>query len=201
MPQMKSALDVFHLSLLRARHLGGLHDAIRSVMTPIIDSSDLLRAQIVLAVSSVDYFVHEITVFGMVEIFRGARAPTDAFRKYKVAGDLLVGSNAGSVSAFEADVRERHSFLSFQQPDKIADAIRLFHGKPLWAGVSARMVRTEESIKTQLRLIVDRRNKIAHEADVDPSFPGERWPISPNDPVIAINFLESLCEAIYSEVA
>lgn len=200
MPQMQQALDNFRISLLHARHLGGLYSAVSAVMTPAVDSSDLLRAQIVLAVSALDYFVHELTARGMVQIFNGSRSPTDAFRKYKVAGNLLIGANAGSVVAFEADVRDRHSFLSFQQPDKIADAIRLFYEKPLWKKMAVRMARSEESIKTQLRLIVDRRNKIAHEADVDPSYPGQRWPISRSDPVAAIDFVEALCEAIYSEV-
>ena len=197
---MKPAIEVFRVNVQRARNLGGLHGAIGTLMTSAIDSSDLLRAQIVLAVSALDYFVHEITAQGMVEIFVGARAPTDAFRRYKVAGSLLIGTNAGNVAAFEADVRERLSFLSFQQPDKIADAIRLFHIPPIWPNLASRLALTEIGVKNRLRLIVDRRNKIAHEADVDPSYPGQRWPISPSDPQTAIDFVEALCEAIYQEV-
>ena len=54
--------------------------------------------------------------------------------------------------------------------------------------------------KAQLCAIVDRRNKIAHEADLDPGNPGERWPI--DRPLVeeAIDFIESTIRAIY-EVA
>jgi len=148
-----------------------------------------------------DYFVHEITVKGMVQIFEGHRAPTDAFRRYKVSGDLLIGTRAGNSLAFEEDIRERHSFLSFQQPDKIADAIRNFYDAPLWRNVAVELAATEETTKTHLRLIVDRRNKIAHEADADPSYPGERWPITAVDADGALGFVERVGEAIFKLVS
>ena len=46
----------------------------------------------------------------------------------------------------------------------------------------------------------DRRNKIAHEADLDQGNPGERWPI--DRPLVedAIDFIESTIRVIY-EVA
>lgn len=197
---MDAAIEIFRVSITRTRHLEGLHEALASITTPAIDISDLLRAQIVLAVSSLDFFIHELTVLGMLEIFQGLRPPTDAFRKYRVSGELLIAPQAQNPAAFIEDVRERHSYLSFQQPDRIADAIRLFHDKPLWKAVSIRMSRTENSLKTQLRLVVDRRNKIAHEADVDPSYPGERWPITATDSSSAIDFIAHLCEAIFAEV-
>ena len=54
--------------------------------------------------------------------------------------------------------------------------------------------------KAQLCAIVDRRNKIAHAADLDPGNPGERWPI--DRPLVeeVIDFIESTIRAIY-EVA
>ena len=57
-----------------------------------------------------------------------------------------------------------------------------------------------KATKAQLCAIVDRRNKIAHEADLDPGNPGERWPI--DRPLVeeAIDFIESTIRAIY-EVA
>ena len=72
-------------------------------------------------------------------------------------------------------------FSSFQQPDKIADAIRLFSDVKLWQQVALELAIPEQDVKARLKLIVDRRNKIAHEADVDPSFPNMRWPITESD--------------------
>ena len=70
---MQTAIDAFRTSIARAGHLGGLHDAMLSLTTEAIDASDILRAQVVLGVSALDYYIHEITVLGMVEVLNGHR--------------------------------------------------------------------------------------------------------------------------------
>ena len=198
---MQKALDAFRDSINRVHHLGGLHKAILSLTTPAIDTSDLLRAQIVLAVSALDFYVHEITVLGMLEVLGGARPATSAFEKYRVSvGAMIAGVPTGTHDWFEADVRERHSFLSFQQPDKISDAIRLFSDVKLWPNVATALGQDDVTVKARLRLIVDRRNKIAHEADLDPSFPDTRWPITEADVTGSCLFLSQTLEAIHSVV-
>ena len=69
----------------------------------------------------------------------------------------------------ENEIRETLGYQSFQQPDKIADAIRLISDKKLWQEVANNMNKSAKDIKQPLTLIVDRRNKIAHEADIDPT--------------------------------
>lgn len=196
---MIRAIEAFRTSMDRARHLGGLRDALTSLTTSAVDSSDLLRAQIVLGVSALDYFVHEITVLGMVAVYKGTRAPTQTFLKYRVAMDLVLLGSTGSVW-FEADIRERHSYLSFQQPDKIADAIRHFSDVKIWQQVAFELSMPEQEVKAGLKLIVDRRNKIAHEADVDPSYPNMRWPITKTDVDQSLTYISQICEKIYLAV-
>ena len=53
---------------------------------------------------------------------------------------------------------------------------------------------------TAFRLVVDRRNKIAHEADVDPTYPHSRWPISQTDVDGTLSFLSETVEAIYGAI-
>ncbi len=60
------------------------------------------------------------------------------------------------------------------------------------------MAMSDSDVRDTLNLIIDRRNKIAHEADMDPSYPNSRWPISENDVEKSVNFIEKLCEAIHS---
>ena len=113
----------------------------------------------------------------------------------------MVGSGvSGGSGWFESDVRERHSFLSFQQPEKIADAIRLFSDVRLWQEVGRRMSMPEADVKARLKLIVDRRNKIAHEADIDPSYPGVLWPITKHDVDGSLQYISKMCECIHSVV-
>jgi hypothetical protein len=182
-------------------HLGGLYKALSGLTTAAVDASDLLRAQVVLAVSAFDYYIHEVTVLGMVAVFEGRRPPTQAFQKYRVSvGAVSLGMSTHSSSWFEAEIRERHSFQSFQQPDKVADAIRLFSDVKLWQEVASKMASTEKAVKDQLKLIVDRRNKIAHEADLDPSYPDTRWPIKAADVEQSLQFMRTLCESIHASI-
>jgi hypothetical protein len=194
---MQRALDAFIESIARVENLAGLYKAIASLTTPAVDSSDILRAQIVLAVSALDFYIHEATLIGMLEVYTGKRLPTPAFERYRISvGAMMAGHTGGGTGWLEAEIRDRHSFLSFQQPDKIADAIRLFSEVKLWQEVAAKLSMDEEGVKSALRLIVDRRNKIAHEADLDPSYPGARWPISAADTAQSRQFLAELVEAI-----
>lgn len=199
---MTGALEAFKYNIHRVNEMRGLHSALIIQVTPAIDLSDLLRSLHVLAVSALDHYVHELVLAGMMETFDGLRAPTAAYSKFRLTMSSILGTMTMSEarSNIEADIRTQHSFLSFQRPDKIADAIRLFSDVDLWSSVETKLHQPKAKIKVQLQLIVDRRNKIAHEADVDPSFPTARWPINPEDVAFVCQFIEELAEAIDSSV-
>lgn len=199
---MHNAIQHFRANIERVRALGGLYMALSNLTTSAVDATDLLRAQIVMAVSALDNYIHEITRIGMLEVFDGSRPHTNAFLRFQVTIDAaMVGlSSGGGSSWFESEIREKHSYLSFQHPDKIADAIRLFSSCELWSSVASELGLPIQDIKTNIRLIVERRNKITHEADLDPSYPGIRWPIHPADAKDAGDFIEKICEAIHSVV-
>ena len=246
---MQSALDQFRISISRVRDLIALHNSVKAQATGALDVSDMLRAALVLAVSALDYYVHEVVTLGMLEIHRGQRSePTpsanttqSAFSRFQVslggarqerlaAIDIaswleteieqthgyaflqqsytvaaLIPAISSSVvnrlnnaSWLEDEIRERLGYQSFQQPKKIAEAIRYISDKNLWDEVANKISRRPEDIKQQLNSIVDRRNKIAHEADIDPTFNiGNRWNI---DEVLvgdAVNFIEQIVESIH----
>ena len=195
-------VELFRRNISGVRHMGGVHSALERLTTGAVQAEDILRAQIVMAVSALDSYVHELVLIGVADIFVGTRPAVDGFNKFRVSLSLAK-SNAmsGSRAWVEEEVRKQHGHLTFQQPDKIADAIRLFHDTPLWPSLSARLGRSDRDIRDQLNLIVDRRNKIAHESDMDPSYPGQRWPISDSMVRAAVDFIDTLVEAIDAEVS
>lgn len=198
---MLNAKQHFKANIGRVIEIGGLYDALAGLTTAIIDASDLLRSQIVMTVSALDHYIHEVTRYGMLEIFDGKRRPTDPFLKFQVSMETLQQltiSPGSSRVLLENEIREKHGFLSFQHPDKIGDAIRLFSPLPLWPGVASSLSISPNDVKTRLKLIVERRNKIAHEADMDPSYPGTRWPITKHDVQTTIDFIEKVCESIHT---
>lgn len=195
---MHRVIKSFDDNFLRVEELGRLHLALTSLTTTALDSSDLLRAQVVLGASALDHYVHELTVRGMLEVYDRARPQTDAFAKFRVPLVALTSSTTVQLdrTAFEDVIRERHGFLTFQQPEKIADAIRLFSSVPLWDSVASQLGTDARQVKNRLHLIVERRNKIAHEADMDPSYPGARWPIKLSDVRSSLDTIKQVCKAI-----
>lgn len=200
---MLSARDQFEANLNRAKELGVLATAVQGMTTSAIEVSDIWRAQIVLVVSALDHFVHEIARLGMIEVAKATRPKTDAYLRFQMPVSAVESAISGlpHESWMGETVREKHSWISFQDPDKLADAMRLVSNVKLWEAVSVEIGIPAQDIKTRLRIIVDRRNKIAHEADLDPANPGFRWPIDSIMVENTIDFVEILGKAIFKVIA
>ena len=201
---MLSPIEQFRENVARVRDLGGLHQAFGELTTPAVDLTDMLRAQIVMIVSALDHYIHEITRVGMLEVYDGTRPQTNAFLRFQVtmAAAMKGISKSSENTWLDAEIRERHGYQGFQHPDSIARAVRLFSSCELWISVALQLNLTDQDVKNRLRAIVNRRNQIVHEADLDPSYPGagNRWPISPSDVAKVLDFIQDLCEAIHTIV-
>lgn len=195
---MQAAIDQFRTNIERVRNLSTIYKVLSSQTTGVLDLSDVLRTPLVMAVSALDHYVHEIVRIGMLESYHGRRAQTEACLRFQVSlGSALQGiAGADSADWLEDQIRDRHSHQSFQNPDNVADAIRLISDVQLWNEVGNNLALSAADVRDRLRLIVTRRNQIAHEADLDPSFPGRRWPVSETLVDGAIDFVEDLAEAI-----
>ena len=168
------------------------------MVTPAMDLTDILRAEIS------HYRQRFRSRHPRVGQAWNARSiswqadPTPWFRKFDVSLDHVLAAMGGfpGPAWLETEIRTNHGFQSFQHPEKIADAVRLFSSVELWKAVGSNLGEDPKVVKTKLLLLVDRRNKIAHEADLDPTFPGVRSPISPGVVEEAIEFVAKSCEAI-----
>jgi hypothetical protein len=198
---MLSALEQFRENIVRVKALGGLTEALVSMTTSAVDPTDMLRAQYVLAVSALDHYVHEVTRLGMLDVFDGKRAPSAAYLRFRISLSCLGAGHVVTRDDIEGEIRTQHSFVAFQSPDRVAEGIRLISDTKLWDAVATRLGIKAEYLKQTLSLIVNRRNKIAHEADLDPTYPKVRWPISATDVSGVVDFLVAVVEAIHLEVA
>lgn len=197
---MLSAIEQFRENINRVNALGGLAQALGTMVTSAVDTSDILRAQHVLAVSALDHYVHEIARLGMLETFDGVRVPSPAYLRFRISMNCLGTGRTITRSDVESEIRSQHNHLSFQQPDRVADGIRLIKEFNLWSAVAAHLRLTADQVKQRLSLIVDRRNKIAHEADLDPTYPRTRWPITSADVEGVVQFISEVVEAIHLEI-
>ena len=198
---MLSILQQFRENIERVQALGGLYDALNQQTTPVPDLTDLLRSQIVMVVSALDHYVHEITRVGMLEVYGGERPQTPAFLRFQITMEATLQGIAtvrGDDRWLDEEIRRKHGYLAFQHPNRIAEAIRLFSSCQLWPSVASELNLKVEDVKKQLRLIVDRRNQIAHEADLDSRKPGgNRFTIASADTERIIDFIQKIGEAIY----
>jgi len=201
---MQSAFEQFQENMSRVEALTGIYHGINSKTTGVMDSSDILRAALVFSVSALDKFIHDVTRIGILETFQGKREATDAFLRFQLSMKFFTFSQTASeeekLAFLDEEIRERHSWQSFQRPDRIADAIRLVTNIKLWEEIAKVMQMDVKALKTQLTLIIDRRDQIAHEADIVPRselLPDRRWNIDDKITQSTIDFINKLVESIY----
>ena len=97
--------------------------------------------------------------------------------------------------------------MSFQSPDKVTDALSLIWGEPhkmqvLAADMNISGCNTNEkanNLKQELTTIIQRRNQIAHEGDINPATQLPRS-IELSDVNKASDFISSLGHAVFRRV-
>jgi hypothetical protein len=95
----------------------------------------------------------------------------------------------------EREVRGENAYSSFQQPDKIASACRRVSNANVWREVGLHLATNQTALTRNLKLVVSRRNQIAHEADRNPTFPYNRWPINSSDASSAADLIDEIVTA------
>ncbi len=170
---MLSAQAAFNTSIQTARNLSGLHSYLSQTHSVPFSFDDLLRSQIMYAVSAFDKLMHDLIRIGMVATFTGARSGTDKYQtetiSIKLHTELVNASLPPKEIVFEAEIARKLSFISFQDPQKVTDGLSLIWNEPhKWQKIAASMSMPSDDAKTRLKLITLRRNAIVHECDVDP---------------------------------
>lgn len=177
----------------RCGQLSSLHAYLERNVTGIVQPEELLRSEWVARVSALDLYVHELVAQSMLGIFEGRRPTCPAYLRFRLSNETLhriqrAASKSEASAAFDLDVRNYLSQVTYQFPDDIADGVRLCSNIELWNDVALAFGATQttkareaKTLKTRLSLIVRRRNAIAHEGDLQ-QFPlREPWPISRAD--------------------
>jgi hypothetical protein len=200
---MLAAINQFGQNLLYVRDIGALHAALLALGLPN-DLSDLLRGQLVLAVSALDKLIHELVRIGMLQVFAGSRPATDKYNTFQISAGTLANIQSASIPPpefwFEREIVTRHQHLAFQQPDKIADALSLiWPERHKWQVIALALGSNESTLRTTLATIVTRRNQIVHEADIEP-ISNMRRMITVTDTEDALDLLEHLGREIYNQV-
>lgn len=201
---MLNALSVFEENIRRAREIGPLYDYLVGKMPPAMEFDDLLRSQIVYSVSAFDKLMHDLVRIGMLQIFNGTRTATSKYLgeaiPLAVYNEMMRATIPPAEFIFSQFVVNKLKTISFQDPTKVADGLSYIWSEAhKWQRIASAMGQDQHTVTTKLRLIVDRRNYIVHEADIDPSTAAKRN-ILKADAESSISFLDDCGKKIVSLV-
>jgi hypothetical protein len=137
---------------------------------PILDACELLRMQLSLAVSSLDKYIHD----KLVEQYTKNISLDEVINN----GIVTFSSKEISTLIYETDQSVRKSQMiniiiqklnvsTFQRPDAIQKAAKSIGIKDFWNKMSCALRLDSARVQGQLKLIIERRNKIVHESDYD----------------------------------
>ena len=202
---MNDAMNVFNSLIEQCSTTMGLYTYLESNGIPM-DASDLLRWQYVLSVSALDKYIHDIVRIGMIDEFKGIRRETLKYKNFKInlsTFSLIKNSSTPEIE-FSNEIIKQHSFLAFQDPDKIVDALSLIWDEPhKWQVISSNMATniSENDLKIKLKNIVIRRNQIVHQGDcLSTQYPLQQQIISKSDALEVVNFIKELANAIENSI-
>lgn len=221
---MNNAYNIFTQSVDNIKKFGYIYDKIRHDY-PILatELDDMLRAQIVNIVSAMDCYIHDVVRIGIIESYLGNRAKTAKWKGSCITMDstiTLVSIEAqypnnspqketDIINSLNIILKPILSTMSFQQSDKIKDALSYIWDKEhkmqeIASSIDYPLIGDNLNAKTKfleqkLKLIVNRRNQIAHEADWDPSN-RRKYSINKNEVDDIITFMERFVEAIHNKI-
>jgi len=197
---MNKAIEQFRLNIKSAQILDSIYNSFDSNVN--IDLSEILRAELVLTVSALDCFIHDIVRLGTIEIYNGnKRAHKDLLKpRFPIdkLNNLLTKTKYEQLTILENEFREINGTKTFQKPDKIAEIIKCLGIESLWENISIEIGIIQEDIENRIQLIVERRDKIVHEADIDyQQINIMKNSIEHQSVLDDIKLISDVCEAIY----
>lgn len=170
---MLRAVAIFDASIAEARNLSTLYSYLSETVKAPYAFDDLLRSQVVYAISAFDKLMHDLIRIGMVATFVGHRVPTDRYHVEPITiqfhATLLAATVPPKEYLFEQEIVKRLGRLSFQDPEKVVEGLSLiWDEKQKWAMIAGAMGWDTNDAKTKLKLVAGRRNAIVHESDMHP---------------------------------
>ncbi|MDY4284894.1 HEPN domain-containing protein [Xanthomonas sp. LF06-19] len=204
MERFSTAIETFAHAMERARQMISLFDALTAIRPADPANDDALRAAYFQAVSSFDFFAHEIAAIEARHRFANGIAT----QNIRLPMDILTSQDIDvRITNADTHIRLTNSYKAFVDPAKLAELLSCYCDNP-WKIISDGINTTHspgknaEDLKAQLKSIWKRRNQIAHEADINPTLAGiTLWPIDKADAEITIAFLIQIAEQLPATIA
>jgi restriction system protein len=176
--------------------------------SPVIDVGDFYRAAWVQAVSAIDHWFHEELYRRVAELAaQDSPGMPHQLTKFELPLAMVEEIRRGTTTLADAvseHARTKWANVSLQNPRRISEALKLVTEEDVWGKAAVqinqwnhgRTSMTAQSVKAQYIAITERRNKIAHEADLLDGHLKRRRPIAEAEASDAIGWIERIALAI-----
>jgi len=171
-------IDAFEKTIARAESLVDLHRSAFPRGRPPASGEhlDILRAAVVLSVSALDSYIHDKIVENVVRVVVHCGKKQSGFPGYlleALKNRLPIDKALALIYRKRPDqeiqkiIRQHLAERSFQDPGKIASALRYLGLQDLWDPLRRRLrLTSKKKAKEFVVPYVKRRNQIVHEGDV-----------------------------------
>ena len=179
---LNKPLIQFKNNMQSARDLETIYIALQHMTTKSIPKSEVLRAEFVALVSALDTYIHDIVRESLKYMYLN-RITNNYLTTF------MQNHSISNIQLLEWKIIEIHGYKTYQAPKKIKEILAKIDVPFEWID----LIGFEEKLK----LIVQRRNKIAHESDINLiNGLGEKWPISLIDIKHTVVTIENIVEYI-----
>ena len=197
---MRNPKTTWNLNLQNAKKMHWLHEQLCNIVQAM-DLSDILRAEYVLIVSAFDCYVHDVILQGMSNMFSGSKPESSGFNDFclpmsTVKQLLDTDDPVIREGIYNASVKKLLSKDSYQSPKSVEYAMGMINHKKIWKKIGDKINVSPQDVVSKLGLIIQRRNKIAHEADIQNLVSMDKTPIDRSDVDDTFAFLDKIVRAL-----
>lgn len=168
------------------------------------DGENVWRSQIIFLDSALDFYLHELTKYGLWKIFKGDWPKTEKYNNLKVKMPFLEKAieNVDDKSWFNDYVNNEFSSVSMMSYDVVKDQMNLLGVNVSEIADKAFYFRgaeekTVDKLKRRINELYGRRNLIAHQSDRK-AHNAEREKITQADVEAFVGDIKKIVDAIHS---
>lgn len=193
------AVNNFNHNIKSCDELITLYETITKTLPGLeIQSKELLRSVIVLSVSALDNYLHDLYRTEIVESYLGVGNFSVNFEKISVSIKVLqnvesANSDAEKRTILQNELKKIQKTESYQSNRSIENIFINLGINKIWTRLEQEGIigYRANQIKEELANIIDRRNKISHESDWD-YFHNRKFNIEKDDVIDSVKFIKNL---------
>ncbi|MEO3150282.1 HEPN domain-containing protein, partial [Turicibacter sanguinis] len=209
--ELEKIKDTFDLNIIRIKDKFLVIEALSQYSSNNISEAevqridnaikDIMRSQIALLMSTLDFYFHELVKYGILQMFKGEKSETKSYKNFSISISCVKQAleNPESVDWLEEFIIAKHKGLTIMSESKIKEAIALISSQKIYTDVMKKLEEDYTNPKGMLKELYKRRNYIVHQSDRD-EISRDVYDITKAETEKNINFIISFIEEVHEKI-